>query len=386
MTKVIKNKSIYEEVFGYPKGEAISIIFPDSPEEIKNIIRLSKIDLIPRGSGSSLTGACFPDNSIIINMAKRNNIINFNENTKLIKVEAGTTLKEINEYIQNYNLEFPFNPIISTSETIGGAIAKNIGGDREIKYGSISRWIEYLEVIDYKGNLIKINKTDLNDFTGMEGTTGIIWAVSLKLTNRKSRTLSILKSNNFALLFKEASKIRLNHEVCSIDLLSREISFLLGFENKYHLLIEYENKEGMFKDKEYEHYNSLKNKIYFKSAQENAIFPLSAKVMLEEIPELIKFLEERKIKHYSNITSSTVYFFTEENQTKKEIINFCKKLNAKMMHNLGIGLYSKEGILNSDYDVLSRIKKRRDPESRFNSGKMNIYNEIQDRTKIGEIK
>ena len=74
--------------------------------------------------------------------------------------------------------------------TIGGAIALSSGGPKTFKYGAIKNYILSLDIVDYRGEVIKtgqdirksvtgFNLTDL--FIGSEGTLGIVVGATIKL-------------------------------------------------------------------------------------------------------------------------------------------------------------------------------------------------------------
>jgi len=172
--KLIKYKQIYEKDINNLTGKAAAIVYPESDEEIIKLVKSSNSDLIVRGGGTSFTGALIPNNSIIIDMSKKDKILELNLERKTIYIESGVILQDLNDKLKKYNLEFPIQAFFPKLETIGGMIAKNSCGSREIKYARMMNWVESLEVINGKGELIKVPKSDLSEFIGMEGITGII--------------------------------------------------------------------------------------------------------------------------------------------------------------------------------------------------------------------
>lgn len=232
--KITKNKKVYEENIAGKTGKVSAIVFPDSIQELKNVIRLTNLDIVPRGAGTSFSLGCFPnpesEGSVIIDLSKMKKIVDINPGKRTVIVQPGATVKEINEELNNFGLEFPIIPFFSGIETIGGIISKNTAGSREIKYGRAMSWVESLEIIDGKGEQIKASKSDISDFVGMEGTTGIIIQATLRLTAKRKRTLTILKSDNLDFIINANKKLRLEHDISSIDFFNKQISSLLGFE------------------------------------------------------------------------------------------------------------------------------------------------------------
>jgi FAD/FMN-containing dehydrogenase len=370
--KIIKNKIVYEDNINNIKGKANAIVFPDSIQEIKNIIKVSNEDIIFRGSGTSFTGAVVPFDSTIMDFSKMNNIIELNESKKTVTLEPGVLLSELNEELAQKNLEFPINPIFGDIETIGGMIAKNSSGNREIKYGRMLNWTDSLEVIDGKAEQIKISKSDLSDYIGMEGTTGAIVKIVLRLTNKKSRSLTILKSLNLEEVFVANRKLRLKQDISSIDLLSKDLSVLLGLENKYHIFVETENEEGNFKGPSYIEFLKLKNKAYKKAAVEGFFYMTNVKFLIDSLQDFLLYLEDKKIPFIGHLASGVIFPLFKPDQIEKmqEAMKFAKRLRGRIAYNFGVGFTKKEALDPGEIELIRRVKNRRDPEWKFNKNKL----------------
>lgn len=379
--KTTKNKIIYEEVYPNLKGKAQAIVYPDSIEEIFKLIRSSQVDIIPRGNGTSFTGACLPKNSIIVDMLKFNRLLELDLAKKTVLVEAGMLLNELNEILEEYDLEFPVNPAFFEAETIGGLIAKNTPGIREIKYGRIMNWVEYLVVLNSKAEKVKIPKSELSDFLGMEGTTGIILRTCLRLTKKKQRSITILKSEKLRDLLKAGLKLKIDQEICCINLLNPTVSSLLGFEKKYHLFVEFDTPKGFFKQEDYKKYLGIERKAYKKIATEGLPLIENFKIFSDNLEDIFIHLEENSIPYISNVSSGVVYcFFRNDSigQIKAEqTLNFARKLKAKISYNFGIGLNKKQFLDASEIDLLKRVKKRQDPDNKFNKLKLIDYKKTE---------
>lgn len=371
MTKIIKNKIVYEQEINGLKGKANLIVYPDSLEELKQVVNSHK-DIIPRGYGTSRTSAVHPKNSVIIDLSKNNRILEINTNKKLVYAEAGITLRELNEKLEEQGLEFPIETLFSGVETLGSIIAKNSPGTREIKYGKAMSWIDSLEIINSAGDLVKIRKSDLSEYVGMEGTTGIILRATLRLTLLKSRSISILKSDKLEDIFEANRKLRIEQEVCSVDLINKQISTLLGLENKYHLFIEFEGDKGNFKEKDYKKFYKLKSKAYNKIALEGYSQIENIKCYSDSLNEIISYLEEKRIPYFANLASGFFYCFfkNEELLKRRNFLDFAKKLRIKISYNFGIGLTKKEFLEFDEKEIISRVKKRIDPNFKFNNNKL----------------
>lgn len=378
MTKFTKNKKVYEENINNLSARASTIVFPDSNREITNILKLSskEIDIVSRGFGVSFSSASTPlakNNSVIIDFSKMKKIISINALSKFAIVEPGVLVSDLNEELLKYNLEFPIIPLFEGLETIGSMIAKNSSGSREVKYNRTINWLESIEIINGLGEEVKVSKSDLSDFVGMEGTTGIITKAILKLTNKKKRSLTILKSDKLSDIFAANKRLRLKQDVCSIDFFNKEISVLLGLENKYHLFVEFDTEEGFFRQEDYEKFIKIKTKAYKKIAGEGFYHLDSIKLFSESIEDYFIYLEEKKIPYFAFLASGVVFLCSGNDEKSKnkiyEALSLGNKQKAKISYTLGYGLLRKEFLDKGEADLLNRVRTRHDPNCRLNRDK-----------------
>ncbi len=372
MAKKTKNKQVYErDICGFG-GKALSVIFPDSEEEIQQVVRHAGVDIVPRGAGTSFAGGCVPNESIVIDMSKMDKILKIDSSRKIATVEAGARVSELNAELEDYGLEFPIKPLFSGISTIGGIIALNSAGDREIKYGRTINWIDSLEVINGNGELVRISKADASDFAGLEGITGIIVRANLRLTTKKQRTLSVLKSDSIEEIIRAGKKLRLIQEVSMIALLSKKLSLMNNLENKYHLFVEFEDNQGSMSGESYRKFMKLKDKSYYTLASHGFTLLENPKFFVEDLMDFCIYLEGKNIPYFCNMGSSIVYacFNAQEEQKHKEVLDIIRRIRAKASYTLGIGLIKKDFIDKSEREILKRIKKRYDPEWKFNRNKI----------------
>jgi UDP-N-acetylenolpyruvoylglucosamine reductase len=370
--KTIKNKSVYEKNISGYKGKAKLIVYPESIQEIENLVKFTKGDIVPRGTGVNFTGSTIPNNSTIIDMSKMNKILDINKNRKTVYAEAGVLITELNQELEKHNLELPITPLLSDLQTLGGTIATNSPGDRELKYGSIRSWIESLEVVDGSAKLQEIPKADSSDFVGMEGTTGIITRVKLKLTTKKQRTLSILKSDSFRELLDASRELKLDHEVSMLILFDKTLSLLSGLENKYHLFVEYESEKGNLKNGFYRKFMNIKDDAYYTLASNGYTLLENPKFFMNHLEDFAFYLEEKRIPFFANLGSGTIYFCTnpQKPELQKQALELLEKLRAKPTYGLGVGLTKRKFLDRNERQLTARIILRRDPQYKFNKGKI----------------
>lgn len=369
--KKTKEKIVYESDASQIKGNVIKVYLPTTIAEIKAIINLND-NVVPRGGGTGLAGGAVPLNSVIIDLSKLNKIISLDLKKKIVEVEAGIILEDLNNELARYNLEFPMNPSSAKACTIGGMIATNAVGTRAVKYGRTSDWVKEFELVNGKSELVKINKLDFSEVLGMEGITGIIVKAKLNLINLKKRTATLVKTNEIEKIPEIVRKLKARDDVSMIELFDRLTSRYLGLPEIYHILVEFESDAGEFKGIEYEKIMELRNNIYPKLAMEGFSHIEDPKILPFKFPQFAKFLEERGVPFFGHVSEGIMHpcFKPELGGMIDEMLNFVKKMNGMITGEHGIGLLKKKYVEESDKKLIMRIKKRYDPNFKINPGKI----------------
>ena len=109
----------------------LAVIFPESVEDIRNIVIFANkhsLPLVPSGGRTGLSGgAVASEKELVVSLDKMNKIVEFNETDRLLTVQAGVTTQEIQEYAEKHNLFYPIDLSSKGSSQIGGNIATNAG-------------------------------------------------------------------------------------------------------------------------------------------------------------------------------------------------------------------------------------------------------------------
>jgi len=353
------------------EGNASSVIFPKSAEEISRIIRGGG-NFVVRGGGTGLVGGAVPSKEIVIDLSKMNKIIELDRDKKIVEVEAGIILDELNDELERHRLEFPVQPSSHSVCTIGGMIATNAVGSRAMKYGRTGNWLEELEIVNGKGDLIKAGKINLADFTGLEGITGVIVKAKLKVTEKKERTASLFASSDLKEVLESVKKLKMLDDTSAIEFLDKITSSLLGLEEKYHIIAEFESDRGKAKGGEYEKLMELRDRAYPALASLGYVRIEDPKVLIHKIGETAEFLEIEKIPFFGHLGSGIIHpvFRKGEDEKVNNLMKYVKKMQGQVSGEHGIGLRKKEFLEPSEKKLIVSIKKRYDPSCRINCGKV----------------
>jgi len=164
-----------------------AVVVPGSAEEISAICKLAseeRVFLVPRGSGTSLSGGAVPaEGGLVLSLARLDKITEIDRDNLTITVQPGVITETINKALDQYGLLYPPDPASMKISTIGGNIAENSGGLRGLKYGVTERYVLGLEVVLPQGDIINTGVKTVKNvagyninklFVGSEGTLGIL--------------------------------------------------------------------------------------------------------------------------------------------------------------------------------------------------------------------
>lgn len=162
------------------------VAYPRLTSDIRKIARFSwqlaekghKLPITPRGAGSDQTGAAIGSGLILNLQAHMNVIFEFDSKQKLIRLQPGVTFKTLNDALKLQGLTVPNAPESAAYSTVGGAIANNASSKTSDKYGSMSEWVQQLEVVLSNGDVIqtgRISKRELNRKKGQQDFEGEIY-------------------------------------------------------------------------------------------------------------------------------------------------------------------------------------------------------------------
>ena len=157
-----------------------AVVFPETNEEVSQILRLCnehKIPVVPFGTGTSLEGNVVGnEEGITICLEKMNKILSVNAEDFDCRVQACVTKEQLNEYLREDGVFFPIDP--GANAAIGGMASTSASGTMAVKYGTMKTVITGLTVVMPTGDIIntggRTKKTSAgynltNLFIGSEG-------------------------------------------------------------------------------------------------------------------------------------------------------------------------------------------------------------------------
>jgi FAD/FMN-containing dehydrogenase len=356
-------------------GKALDVFIPKNISELKGIVA-NNSRIVIRGAGSGLSGGCVPLNGedVVLDLSKLNYIGQLDLEKRTIEVEAGVVLSDLQDYLSKFNLMFPIDISSRDIATIGGMVALNSSSSRSsVVYGRVSNWIHWIEIVEWNGNISRKGATEISDFCGMEGISGVIVNICLKLIPlKKSKSASVLEVGSLDEAISIARNMRRDPLVSMVEFFDSMTSEWLDFGEGYHIVIEYEDDTGLFKGKEYERIIGLMDKVYTKAIYLDYLRVEDPKIIIDRFDRVASFLDERNIPFFSHMSNGIVNCFFKREQEKEisELMNIVRRMGGQISGSKGVGFIKKSFVDSGDLKIFNNIKKRTDPANKFNFGKL----------------
>ncbi|KAI7899913.1 uncharacterized protein BX663DRAFT_488899 [Cokeromyces recurvatus] len=200
LESVLEKESCPEEIYlkyttdwynVYRANPAV-ILFPETTLQVSKILKYCNdrhLAIVPQSGNTSAAGGSVPVfDEIIISTHKLNKIRSFDPLRGDLICEAGCVLQDLDNYLVERGYQIPLDLPARHICRIGGNIATNAGGIRQMRFGNLHSSVMGLEVVLPDGtildNLTTLKKDNTgyhlkNLFIGSEGTLGFVTAVSI---------------------------------------------------------------------------------------------------------------------------------------------------------------------------------------------------------------
>jgi len=159
------------------------VVYPKSVEDVIDLVKIArkyKVPITPYGKGTNRYGNAVPtEGGIVVDFSKMDSV-EINAGDKLATVGPGATWKIVDLYAQQKGMQLRTFPS-SYDSTVGGGIAGDSLGIGSYEYGFISDNVAFVDMINPKGDLVRLQGGDLAIACGAEGTTGIIVKAGIRL-------------------------------------------------------------------------------------------------------------------------------------------------------------------------------------------------------------
>ena len=172
------------------------VVLPRNTAEVAAIARLcaqQNLPIIPRGAGTSLSGAVLAvTGGVMIALTRMTRILDLDYRNRRALVEAGCVNAWVTNAVKSRGLFYAPDPSSQSACTIGGNVGTNSGGPHTLKYGVTTNHILGFEMVLPDGEIVwlgakpdggeEVEGYDLRGIViGSEGMFGIVTRVLLRL-------------------------------------------------------------------------------------------------------------------------------------------------------------------------------------------------------------
>jgi glycolate oxidase len=180
-------------------------VWPETAEQVSEIMRLANregIPVIPRGSGTGLSGMAIPaKGGIVLDLSHMNKILKISIEDRLAVVQPGVIYETLERALSPYGFFFPPDPASGKVCTLGGNVATNAGGVKGAKYGTTRDYVLGLQVVLPDGRIMRTGSKAIKSvsgydltrlFVGSEGTLGVVTEIMLKINPKPTAASTAL--------------------------------------------------------------------------------------------------------------------------------------------------------------------------------------------------
>lgn len=147
-------------------GHAERVVFPESTEEVAEVLRAATRDKTPvtvSGAGTGTVGGRIPFAGIVLATDKLKQIKSLLHKRRggSVVAEAGVRLSDLQRFVESENLFYPPDPT-ERSCFLGGTVATNASGARTFKYGPTRNYVRRLMIALATGDVIDLRRNELH--------------------------------------------------------------------------------------------------------------------------------------------------------------------------------------------------------------------------------
>jgi FAD/FMN-containing dehydrogenase len=150
----------------YAEGAGIYRILPAAvclPADRQDLVSLvgwasaHRVPLVPRGAGSAMGGGNVGE-GVIVDLTGLPRLLEIRPAERTAVTSANITLAELNTAADPHGLRLPPDPSSGRFATLGGMVSTNASGARTVRYGSVRRWVQAIELVTVAGEVLELRR------------------------------------------------------------------------------------------------------------------------------------------------------------------------------------------------------------------------------------
>jgi glycolate oxidase len=180
------------------------VVLPQTVAQVADVLKYcheNNVKVVPRGSGTSLSGGALPlEDAVLLVMSRFNRILEIDYPNRAAVVQPGVTNLGITKAVEHEGFYYAPDPSSQIACSIGGNVAENSGGVHCLKYGLTANNVLGLEMVLITGEIVRLGGKHLDsegyDFlglmTGSEGLLGVVTEVTVRILQKPATERALM--------------------------------------------------------------------------------------------------------------------------------------------------------------------------------------------------
>src|SRR5471032_1533894 len=180
------------------------VVLPDTTEQVSKVLKYCHeqgIKVVPRGSGTSLSGGALPlADGVLLGLGKFKRIREIDFDNRVVVTEPGVTNLAISQAVADAGFYYAPDPSSQIACTIGGNVAENSGGVHCLKYGMTTNNVLGCEIVLITGEVLRLGGKHLDAegydllglINGSEGLLGVVTEVTVRILKKPETARAVL--------------------------------------------------------------------------------------------------------------------------------------------------------------------------------------------------
>jgi glycolate oxidase len=169
------------------------VVLPETTEQVARILawcHAECVKVVPRGSGTSLSGGALPlADGVLLGLSKLNRVLEIDYDARIAVVQPGVTNLAVTRAVEEEGFYYAPDPSSQIACSIGGNVAENSGGVHCLKYGLTTNNVLGVEFVTMEGEVLRIGGRTLDPagldllgvIVGSEGLLGVVTEVTVRI-------------------------------------------------------------------------------------------------------------------------------------------------------------------------------------------------------------
>jgi len=180
------------------------VVLPETVDQVSAVLRwchAEGVKVVPRGSGTSLSGGALPlADAVLLGMGKFKRILAVDYQDRVAVVQPGVTNLAITQAVEGRGFYYAPDPSSQIACSIGGNVAENSGGVHCLKYGLTTNNVLGVELVLMDGEVLRFGGPYLDPcgldllgvIVGSEGLLGVVTEVTVRILPKPEAARAVL--------------------------------------------------------------------------------------------------------------------------------------------------------------------------------------------------